>query len=142
MKLRFIVLLFLAAVTAACNTDGDTNNVLENSDSIRVDEDLFSNAPRDGFEVMRATIAGNNLNITIGYGGGCGDVYYDLVAAEGYLDADPIQKNIRLAFDDQDNCEAGIERRLSFDLTQLQIPSTNTIMLNLDGWDDQIEYTY
>ena len=89
-----------------------------------------------------ASIADNNLNITIGYGGGCGNIYYDLVTGTDYLETNPTQKNIRLAFDDKDNCEAGIELKLSFNLTQIQISSTNRIIINLNKWEDPIEYNY
>jgi hypothetical protein len=127
----------------SCNNDDDnSSSLLESLDVIRVEENLFVNAPNDGFEIINASISDNNLNITIVYGGGCGNIYYDLVTGNDYLETIPIQKNIRLAFDDKDNCEAGIELELSFDITQIQLSSTDSIILNLDKWEDQIEYSY
>ena len=126
-----------------CNNDDDNSSSLfESLDVIRVEENLFVNAPNDGFEIINASISDNNLNITIVYGGGCGNIYYDLVTGNDYLETIPIQKNIRLAFDDKDNCEAGMELELSFDITQIQLSSTDSIILNLDKWEDQIEYSY
>jgi hypothetical protein len=124
------------------NDDDNSSSLLESLDVIRVEENLFVNAPNDGFEIINASISDNNLNITIVYGGGCGNIYYDLVTGNDYLETIPIQKNIRLAFDDKDNCEAGIELELSFDITQIQLSSTDSIILNLDKWEDQIEYSY
>jgi len=126
-----------------CNSDDDNvSSSLENSNVILVDDDLFLNAPNDEFEIIVASISDNNLNITLFYGGGCGNIYYDLVTGNDYLETTPIQKNIRIAFDDKDNCEAGIELELSFDLTQIQVSNTDRIILNLDNWEDQIEYNY
>jgi hypothetical protein len=124
------------------NDDDNSSSLLESLDVIRVEENLFVNAPNDGFEIINASISDNNLNITIVYGGGCGNIYYDLVTGNDYLETIPIQKNIRLAFDDKDNCEAGIELELSFDITQIQLSSNDSIILNLDKWEDQIEYSY
>lgn len=126
-----------------CNSDDDNvSSSLENSNVILVDDDLFLNAPNDKFEIIVASISDNNLNITLFYGGGCGNIYYDLVTGNDYLETTPIQKNIRIAFDDKDNCEAGIELELSFDLTQIQVSNTDRIIINLDNWEDQIEYNY
>ena len=126
-----------------CNSDDDNvSSSLENSNVILVDDDLFLNAPNDEFEIIVASISDNNLNITLFYGGGCGNIYYDLVTGNDYLETTPIQKNIRIAFDDKDNCEAGIELKLSFNLTQIQISSTNRIIINLNKWEDPIEYNY
>ena len=142
MKSKITFLIFITAFIISCNSDDNTSSSLENFDFIRVEDDLFLNAPNDDFEIINAVISNNKLNLTIFYGGGCGNIYYDLVTENDYLDTNPIQKNIRLAFDDKDNCEAGIELELSFDLTQVQISNTDRIILNLDRWENQIEYNY
>ncbi|MFY0631747.1 MAG: hypothetical protein JXR05_15385 [Flavobacteriaceae bacterium] len=142
MKSKIIFLIFITVVMISCDNDDKLNSPLINSDIIRVEEDLFLNAPNDDFEIITATISNNKLNLTILYGGGCGNIYYDLVTGNDYMGTNPIQKNIRLAFDDEDNCEAGIELELSFDLTQIQVSSTDRIIINLDRWEDQIEYSY
>lgn len=143
MKSKFTFLIFITTFMISCTNDDDnSSSLLESLDVIRVEENLFVNAPNDGFEIINASISDNNLNITIVYGGGCGNIYYDLVTGNDYLETIPIQKNIRLAFDDKDNCEAGIELELSFDITQIQLSSTDSIILNLDKWEDQIEYSY
>jgi len=143
MKSKITFLIFITTFMISCTNDDDnSSSLLESLDVIRVEENLFVNAPNDGFEIINASISDNNLNITIVYGGGCGNIYYDLVTGNDYLETIPIQKNIRLAFDDKDNCEAGIELELSFDITQIKLSSTDSIILNLDKWEDQIEYSY
>lgn len=142
MKFKITFLIFIITFTISCNSNDNINNYLENSDVIRVNTDLFINSPNDDFEIINASISNNNLNLTIEYSGGCGNIYYDLVTSDDYLETNPIQKNIRLAFDDKDNCEAGVEVKLSFDLTQIQVSDSNLIILNLDKWESQIEYSY
>lgn len=141
MKSKITFLIFIAVFIISCNNDNISYS-LENFDVIRVEDDLFTNAPNDNFEIVNASINGNKLNITIEYAGGCGNIYYDLVTGSDYLETIPLQKNIRLAFDDKDNCEASIELELSFDLKQIQVPNTNRVIINLDKWVDQIEYNY
>lgn len=143
MKFKITLLALITVLMISCSNDDDgPDSPLENSTTIRVDDDLFSNAPDDDLWITAATITGNMLNITIDYGGGCGEVFYDLVTDDNYTATDPIQKNIRLAFDDKDNCEASVELQLSFDLTAIQLSSTDSLLINLDGWAEQIEYPY
>lgn len=134
--------MIIGIVTSCDNDDDNLKSPLNNSNDIRIDNTLFLNGPSDDYDIIRATIAGNTLNLTIGYGGGCGEVYYDLVTANYYLDTNPIQKNIRLSFDDQDHCEAGVALELSFNLSQIQLSNTDRIIIHLDKWDNQIEYSY
>jgi len=143
MRFTITLLTIATVIIISCNNDDDNpRNILDNSSIIRVDDDLFLNAPNNALEITSATITDNNLNLTIDYGGGCGDVYYDLVAETTYLETNPIQKNIRLAFYEEDFCEAIVELELSFNLTPIQLSSTDTILINLDGWEGQIEYNY
>ena len=142
MRLKTILLAVLTVIFLNCGDDDSAGSPLENGSQIRIDEALFTNGPNDNFFLRAATITGNILNLTLDYGGGCGEVYYDLVTGDSFVLTNPVQKNIRLAFDDQDNCEALVGLELSFDLTQLQIPSTNRLIINLDGWDTPIEYNY
>lgn len=143
MKFKIVCLLLVIFIMIDCKNDDNTmSSILINSNEIRVNDDLFLNAPNDDFEIITATITGNNINLTIVYGGGCNNIYYDLLTSKDYIETNPIQKNMRLAFDDKDNCEAAVELELSFDLTQIQVSSTDKIIINLDGWYDQIDYNY
>ena len=142
MKYKIALLTLVTVIMMGCNDGGIPGTPLENSTTIRVDDDLFSNAPNDDVEITQATLAGDSLTLTIYYGGGCGDIYYDLIGETNYQTTNPIQRNIRLAFDDKDNCEALVELALSFDLTPIQVTNSDTIILNLAGWANPIEYIY
>lgn len=143
MKFKIVFLILITAIMTNCGNDDDNqSSPLNNANAIRIDDDLFSNAPNDEFKINAVTITGNNLKLTIDYGGGCGEIYYDLITESGYIETDPIQKNMRLAFDDQDNCEALLELELSFDLTAIQVSSTDSILINLEKWENQLVYNY
>lgn len=141
MKYSIIVVFLLLFMTTSCDDDMNTS-VLTNSDRVRVDDDLFDTAPRDNIELEEVNLTGNTLKIKFFYGGGCGEIYYDLVADSEPLQSTPVQINVRLAVDDQDNCEAGLYRMVSIDISELQLPATDMILINLEGWDQQIEYRY
>ena len=140
MKPSIALLLFIAFILSNCSNDDITN--LTNSNEIIVNDDLYSNAPNDNYQIIQANIVDNSLNVKIEYGGGCGTVNYDLLTPVDYEDTDPVQKNIRLAFHDDDNCEALIELELFFDIAPIQISGNDRIIINLDRWGNQIEYIY
>lgn len=141
MKYLFVVLSFIA--TLSCNVeDQPEQSLLKSSTKIIVDNDLYFNAPDDANQIINAVVKDDFLNITLQYGGGCGNIYYDLVSTDEYLATEPVQKKLRLAFKDDDNCEAGMEVTLSFNIKEIQRPQENTIILNLQGWEKPLAYIY
>ncbi len=141
MKTSLIYLFLLVFSITNCSNNQDPKRLL-NSDTIRVNDNLFLNAPDDTYQITEVNIVGNTLNITITYGGGCGNINYDLFAPTGYDDSLPLQKDVRLAFEDRDNCEALVELELSFNIEQIQVEGTNQIRINLTGWETPIDYSY
>ncbi|WP_196890063.1 hypothetical protein [Aureivirga sp. CE67] len=128
-------------LTISCVKD-EEKPLLTNSSEIRIDNNIFTSGPKDPFTIDNAYINNDILTITIDYGGGCGTVSYDLVTSDSYLTTDPLQKNIRLAFDDNDNCEALKELLLNFDLSKIQDENSDKIIINLENWDEPLEYNY
>ena len=82
------------------------------------------------------------MNITIQYGGGCGNIELKLIDSEMILESYPVQRNIRLSLKDEDYCKALITKELSFDLTPIQISGYNQIILDISTWNEPILYTY
>ncbi len=143
MKSKITLLLSIILLHSGCSSgENPYQSPLENSDTIRINNTLFFEGPDDNYQLLSASIEGNNLNLTIVYGGGCGEVFYDLLASDVYLDGDATETNVRLAFDDKDACEAGLELTLSFDLSQIQRANTDKVIIYLNKWDQRIEYNY
>lgn len=107
------------------------------------DSDRFQNDESDDFELLEASLDEDCLLITVRYGGGCGGADFNLIAIEGETFSLPPQIPMRLILDDNDNCEALITEELQFDVRPLQGEAgTGLHMLDLEGLDEMIEYSY
>ncbi len=69
----------------------------------------------DDYELGAVAVAGDTLTVTVSYSGGCRTHRFTLVAAEGFLESDPVQLDATIAHDaDGDPCEAYPTGRLPF----------------------------
>lgn len=128
-------LLSLIACQEAINPDGCEELVRSNR--------KYDNAQSDDFQLVEASIEDDCLKITVRYGGGCGEVDFDLIAQEGETLSLPPQVQMRLVLDDDDNCEALLTDELFFDVSSLKSGvGTGVHMLTLEGLTDMIEYRY
>ncbi len=107
-----------------------------------VDADLYENGPADEFQFQSAVIDGNCLKAVVRYGGGCEIVTFQLIDASAIMESFPIQRNIRLSLEDNDQCEALITQELFYDLTPLQVEGNSKITLNLQGFPESLTYQY
>lgn len=113
--------------------------------------------PQDALTLTRYSLEGHVLELDVQYGGGCREHDLDLVAWGGFLESLPVQVNVLLSHDAQDDaCEALIMRTLRFDLVPLKDeyvaphrdggPGATTIVLRVTVPDGegprQIEYTF
>jgi heat shock protein HslJ len=106
------------------------------------DEEAFDRADSDDFFLKDIQLINQCLEVFIAYGGGCGSVDMRLVGNSAYAESLPPQLGVRLLFEDNDNCEALIERRFYFDLTELQYPGLDRLQLRLIDWDENILVEY
>lgn len=113
--------------------------------------------PRDPLGLIGHSLEGSTLTLEIEHGGGCARHEYYLVAWGGWLESFPVQVNVLLAHEDNDDpCDGLLRRRLLFDLTPLRDayfpvfggggPAPDTIVMRLVVPDGQgprlIEYTF
>ena len=77
------------------------------------------------------------------YGGGCGSIETELLAAEQSIQdtRNLYKRELKLSIDDMDNCEALIMKSEEFDISALQGDGASVI-LSLYKWDTLIVYTY
>ncbi|MCP5062059.1 MAG: hypothetical protein GY936_06305, partial [Ignavibacteriae bacterium] len=67
-----LALIFLLGLNLSC--DSVNPDQLNCDEKILVDRSLFEDSPNDSFDFTSVKIIDNCLNITIQYGGGCGDI--------------------------------------------------------------------
>lgn len=141
-KIISSLMMVLSLTFLSCDDFSLSSIKLDCNREIIVDNSLYENSPNDIYNFKSVEIKGNCLNITIEYGGGCGDIELKLIDSEYVMESIPVQRNLRLSFKDEDYCKALITKKISFDITPIQIQGESTIVLNLANWDEQILYYY
>lgn len=118
--------------SAQCNrslivSDGDYKNAKDESD----------------FRINNVSITQDCMTISYSYGGGCGSIKTELLAAEPSIQntGGLYKRELKLSIDDKDNCEALIMKSEEFDISALRGEGTG-IILSLHKWDEDILYTY
>ncbi len=94
----------------------------------------------DDYELGAVAVAGDTLKVTVSYSGGCRTHRFTLVAADGFLESDPIQLEVAIAHDaDGDPCEAYPTEDCHFILDPIKArykasygPGPGAVVLRLD----------
>ncbi|MCY4545465.1 MAG: hypothetical protein OXD39_09530 [Gemmatimonadetes bacterium] len=94
----------------------------------------------DDYELGAVAVAGDTLKVTVSYSGGCRTHRFTLVAAEVFLESDPVQLEVAIAHDaDGDPCEAYPTEDCHFILDPIKArykasygPGPGTVVLRLD----------
>lgn len=77
--------------------------------------------PGDWLAEAQVEMAGDRVNMSVRYSGGCAVHDFRLVAWGGWMESYPVQVRAFLSHDDKDDpCDAIVERELSFDLRPLR----------------------
>ena len=111
-------------------------------EQVQVSDDLYENGPSDDITISNAFIFEDCLDVTFRYGGGCGEVEAHLFASTGEGESLPPTRFIRVGFKDEDDCEALLVYTKTFDLTPLRSGAYSAVLLQLEGYDEVLEYSY
>jgi len=137
------LLIVIIALIASCDDGNSTKSSSPPCEkTIIISSMLYKTAPDDRFHFEDVEVVGNCLEMTISYGGGCGEVGYELIDAGVVYYSMPPQRELRLSFKDDDLCEALIRKTISFDLRPIILSNTNEIILRLSDWEDTLIYRY
>jgi len=136
----YIAISFGLLLSNCEKTKDDT--FINDDRTIIVDNDLYIIAPDDEFEFDNVQIINDSIHLTIRYGGGCGEVEFKLIDSEAIMESNPVQRNIRLSFRDEDTCEAYLTAELTFDLTPIRVSGASRVSINLEGWPKPLIYNY
>lgn len=141
-----------ACTLLACETDGSTTGEPPG-------EDPFQNngihvcgpdVPNDGVFINAAAVVGNELNVSMEYGGGCEMHLTGLCWDGAFQESDPVQVQAFIAHESNDDpCEALLSEERTFDLASLAEAwiegyqtDHGTIIIHLEGWQEPLEYVF
>lgn len=82
---------------------------------------VCSDGPDDGYEVGGLEIDGDNLVVTVSYGGGCETHLFQACWDESFMESFPVQAAIDLRHDDNDDmCDAWVTEELRIDVSSMR----------------------
>lgn len=148
MKLKSLKILILIAASVfylQCLPD-DTADTPQQADCglfVSIDPVTYENASTSPFVIVSADIDEDCLAVVI-TAVGCDGLTWDmqLVDSGGIEDSNPQQRNLKFFLINNEACLAQVTRTAFFDLSTIQISNQNEIILNLDGFNEAINYTY
>lgn len=108
-----------------------------------VNELKFDNAPNGGATILSAVISGDCLTIQFG-ASGCSGVSWkkSLIGSPLILESQPPQRQVKFALENNEACAAYFTEYASFDITSFRVSGTQTVLINLSGYDNQLVYNY
>ncbi|WP_203257727.1 hypothetical protein [Hyunsoonleella ulvae] len=142
-KISFLILVMCCFLSTQCEDDIvlDIDNTCD--DVVVVDDIAFDNIQSDSFQFVDVVIEGDCLHVTIGASGCDGNSWsYGLVDSGAVAESSPEQRFLKLEFLNPEVCTAFFERTISFNIASLQINGSNEIILNLNGWEPPLNYSY
>jgi hypothetical protein len=143
MKIQMISLLALLLFFSNCG-DKDLPAPYSCGDPMIIDTDYITTLS-DGFTYIDVEITDNCFTATIQYAGGCGDdlVGFQLLAStQSFPLTVPALLDIKLIFDDNDDCEALVTISIDFDLSPLQDANYNNLNVSVEDWGAALQYSY
>ncbi|HEY8403776.1 MAG TPA: hypothetical protein VIK71_04125 [Flavobacteriales bacterium] len=143
----FIVLLSVACKSAKKNTPEPFAVQLEiafNLLEINVNREYRWNPESVPFEIVKAEVVGNQLNMLVEYGGGCEEHEFTVHTSGAYMKSLPPKLNLWIEHDDkQDACRALVQKEFSINLEKIQFAGSQELVLILNNREDiDLRYKY
>lgn len=138
-------LLVVLLMNTTCNEDDCCYpNPVFCEQSVVVDDDLFETTESSGFNIIGAVIEDDCLLIEFS-ASGC-DTSTWLVAVYGSTNYDlsspVISRFVKFNLNNNEACAAVFTSVESFNLESLQVEESNSIIINLEGWEEELLYQY
>ena len=143
-KLSHLILFALCLLNFQCSED-DGNPVLPTNCAALaiIDSTTFQTGATSLYTINSVDIIDDCMSISIS-ASGCDGVSWvmQLIDSGDVQESTPPQRSIKLFLVNNEACLAQISRAQTFDLSTLRVDGADEIILNLDGYDDPITYSY
>lgn len=143
MRKLFILCVVSGIFFSSCSDDDNNSPNSDCDKNIIVNEARFAQTSTENYHLENIVLNENCLEITIG-ASGCDSESWEinLIASEMVVETSPVQHLLKIDLFNPEDCTAYIQKTISFDISDLQSSSENQVQLNIDGWDDNILYSY
>lgn len=140
MKIIFVLLFGILIYSCEEGTSVDLTSCPE---KVIYDTAMYNHGFYDSFAYDSVWIEGDCLKANVLYGGGCGDVLFQLVWDGAVMESYPVQVRLKLSFMDNDLCKALIHKDLAYDISMLKVGGSNhKVIVHLEGWKGPLIYNY
>ncbi len=137
-------------IFTACATTKRTTKMEQSSNTNQPTSELLvaqigKSAVSESCTIQEASINGNVLRVTVSYIGGCEEHQFELIGNPNISKSLPPIRSIELVHkSNSDSCKAKMEETLRFNIVNLAYKqeSGSVIKLNLNGWKEQLIYTF
>lgn len=138
MKSKILIIsLFLVSIFSC--EENDVSDDFRN-ESVIIDSNLYNQSESNNYSITNVQLNGDNLTIRISSSGCSSDSWKAiLIDANEILESYPVQRKIKLSLENNEACLAVFEKEFTFDISSLK-EDYDTVLLNLKGWDTQINY--
>lgn len=138
-KILSIIFVFIISISCSCDDD----NAISCERSVEINEIAYTDAPDWKVNILESEIDGDCLRLKFGTSG-CSEEGWNvrLIDADIIMKSLPVQRNIRLSVTGTGLCEVYFTKEMTFDLSEIQLDTENTINLNLKNSGDVIQYNY
>ena len=120
MKYLTLLVLALIITAVACSNTKKTSDSNRTEPRNCLSMELLKTSPdsipMDPLNIDSLKIVKGCLDVYVSYGGGCGEVKFNLYYTNLVQNSFPPQTTLYLSFEDKDNCRAIETKKLSFDL--------------------------
>ncbi len=103
----------------------------------------------DSYSILSAKIIGNQLWLSLSYGGGCKEHQFEMFFNNAYLEEVNESAKVTSAINltlkhngNNDMCRSIVRQNVRFNLEEIQERGSNEIEIKLSGWEEGIIYTY
>lgn len=140
----FIIVLSFCFFNTQCDEDDIVidNGIICDQD-VMVDEDLYNNLDSNNFLFNNIEIIDDCLTIEFAASGCDGNTWeFGLVDSAAIAESLPEQRYLKFQLINEELCLAVFTKSVSFNLRPLQIEGSNEIILNIEGFEEGITYSY
>lgn len=139
---HFLILLSISLTLSCSNSKKVSKSENQNNNCLPVQmvED-YEGINSDLFEVEEVFVNDNCLNVILTYGGGCGEVNYEVFYNDVVLQSFPPQVFLKLKFTDNDPCRAIEMDTIRIDLSRFEsMARAGGLQIGLGGSMPQATY--
>lgn len=146
MKIYFKLLLFLLVIIMCfTNTQCDEDDiaVFECDQQLIIDEDYYNNLESENFSFIYIEVQQDCLFIDLSASGCDGNSWeYKLVDSGNIAESSPEQRYLKFELINNEACAAVFSRNITFDLLPIRVAGSNEIILNIEGYQEALIYSY